>query len=93
MIKQLKPEDVWEAPDWAPDDTGDTLFTDGKWITVRDYRVDTRESTVATLHMCRGEPWVLRRNPAQLVNGACNECGAKAPDRVKGFDTMLKWAR
>ena len=87
----LKPEEVWEPPDWAPDDAGVVLFRDGKWITVRDYLVDTHEATVATLHMCHGGPWVLRRCPPQLVAGECNECGAKAPDRVNGFNDMLKW--
>ena len=83
----------WEAPDWAPKDAGAELFRDGNWVTVRDYLIDTHEATTALLHMCHGGEWKLRKNPPQLVNGCCNICGVRPPDRVIGFNAMIKWDR
>ena len=80
-------------PDWAPDDTGDVLVRDGKWILIQDYMLSTREPMQTAVHLCRGESWRVHRKAAVLEHGMCSVCQARPPAAFEGFCALVEWDR
>ncbi len=79
-------------PDWAPDNAGEILFQDGKWVLVRDYLYGTREETVCAIHLCTNGIGEGHIQPALLTNdGKCLKCEVEATDAFIGFYNMAVW--
>ncbi len=82
-----------DMPDWAPDNAGEILFQDGKWVLVRDYIHATREETVCAVHMCNDNKGQRRAVTAVLTGGKCSVCKGKPPEEFQGFYDMARWKK